>query len=69
MSYFFFPDLFYLTSFFPCAYDLDVMVKVENVVADIQALRTGLSELDPRFVCVGMKLYVSLASINVIVVP
>lgn len=39
-------------------YDVDVVVKVENI-ADVQVLRKRLSELDPRFVRAGMKLYVS----------
>jgi hypothetical protein len=39
-------------------YDVDVMVKVENIM-DVQVLRNRLSELDPRFVRAGMKLYVS----------
>jgi hypothetical protein len=39
-------------------HDVDIMVKVENIM-DVQVLRGRLSELDPRFVGAGMKLYVS----------
>ena len=38
-------------------HDVDIMVKVENIM-DVQVLRSRLSELDPRFVRAGMKLYV-----------